>query len=103
MTGKPRILFLSQSGELTGPAKSLLFLLRHIKEKFEVSVLFPGEKGAFEDKLKDLGIRSFQIRNGTKWGIPGMMKILYREKIDLVYANTSMGIARNTCLASRML
>ena len=96
-----RILFVSYTSEWKGPTNSLLLLLRHLKEHYDVSVLVPGD-GPFPDHLRGEGIRVFSLPSLRRSSIPTMWRLLRRERIDLVYGNNTSGGCRNAWLAATL-
>ena len=111
----PKILIFAHDASLYGASQSLLTLLETFKKNnsFEMLVLFPN-KGAMEDKLKDIGV-NYQVINFPRcfsadkskhifnklnnalaynrkvkliW--PELMSVIHKFKPDLIYTNTSI-------------
>lgn len=93
-----RVLLVNYSGEWTGPTKSLCLLLRHLKDDFELEVLFPGG-GSLEEILRREGV-GYHTSALTKWTIPAVSALIRRRDIDAVYANNTHGSSRNAFLAA---
>ena len=64
-----RILFVSYTHDSTGPTNSLMLLLKHLRGRYEPSVLLPGH-GSFADALAQEQVPFFIRPNLTKWSIP---------------------------------
>ncbi len=96
-----RILFVTYSSEWTGPSNSLVQLLRHLKHRYDVSVLLPGE-GPLCTKLEDEGIRYHSFPALTKSRLPAMVKLIRSERANLVYANNTHGSSRLAFVAARI-
>jgi len=100
------ILFFHQSADLYGSDKTLLYLLKDIKEDYKLIILLP-EDGLLCNKLKDLNIEFhitplFKIsRQSMKISnillspfkiysyIKKINKLIGKRKIDIIYSNTA--------------
>ena len=82
-TGQHRILFVSYTAGWAGPTNSLLLLLKHLRDRYLVAVLLPGE-GPFSETLEAEEIPYFSFRSLTKGSIPAMMRLIRRERFNLV-------------------
>lgn len=96
-----RILFVSYTSDWTGPTNSLLLLLKHLRNRYEVAVLLPGH-GAFSKALASEQIPSFIFRSLTKWSIPAIVRLIHRERFDIVYGNNASGSSRNALFAAKL-
>ncbi|HZW03420.1 MAG TPA: glycosyltransferase, partial [Anaerolineaceae bacterium] len=97
-----RILFVSHTAEITGPAHSLYALLRQIKDKYEVAVVIP-EDGPLCEWLARDGVPVHILSEQRARGITRMVALLRREDFDLVYGNNPSTYARNALIAARLL
>lgn len=99
---KTRILFISHTSKLGGGEHSLLNIIREIdKQKFEIFVICPVDKGDFVDKIKKIGdihlyyVKQPEINNSPiilKSVIEAnfkIIKIIKDNKIDIVHANST--------------
>jgi glycosyltransferase involved in cell wall biosynthesis len=100
-TGKPRVLFVSHTARWAGPTNSLLLLLRRLRDRFDVRVLLPGE-GDFSGVLQDEGIPFSSLPALSKGAIPGILRLVRRHRIDLVYGNNTSGACRNALIAAKL-
>lgn len=98
---KPLILFISYTADWLGPTNSLSLLLRGLRENFRVAVLHAGD-GPFAEELTRRGIPHWGRDRLDKWSIPWVARLFRREDIDLVYANSMDGTARNAFIASML-
>ncbi len=96
-----RVLFVSYTAEWTGPTKSLLLLLQHVRERFAVAVL-TSEEGPFVDALRAEGIPVHVLRSLSKRSIPAMNGLIRREGFDLVYGNNHSGSSENAFIAAKI-
>ena len=96
-----RILFVSHSADSLGPTTSLLLLLKYLRERYDVAVLLPGY-GSFTQALKQEQIPFFSLPSMNKWSIPGLLRLLRREQVSLLYGNDTSGCSRNALLAARL-
>lgn len=97
----PKILFASHTADSLGPTNSLLLLLKHLREQYQVSVVLPGN-GSFTQALEREEIPFFSLPSMTKGSIPGLLRLLRRERISLLYGNNTSGRSRNAILAARL-
>jgi glycosyltransferase involved in cell wall biosynthesis len=100
LAGAPRILFVSYTAEWTGPTNSLLLLVRHLRDRFDVAVVMPGD-GVFQERLAAEEIRSHTVQSLGKTGIPALARLIRDERIDLVYGNDASGASRNALIAAK--
>jgi glycosyltransferase involved in cell wall biosynthesis len=96
----PRILFISNTADWTGPTNSLLLLLKHLSGNFRVAVLLPGN-GRFSQVLMREGFQYFSLPSLSKWSIPSMFRLIRRERFDLVYGNSNDSCSRNALIAAK--
>jgi glycosyltransferase involved in cell wall biosynthesis len=96
----PRIVFVSYTADWTGPTNSLLLLLRHLRSRYEMSVLAPGT-GAFTEMLADEGVRSHSVPELGIRSIPRMRTLFRETGVDLVYGNNTGGGSRNALVAAK--
>lgn len=90
---RPRILFVSSSSDWTGPSKSLLLLLRHLRAEFDVGVLLPGN-GAFVGVLEQEEIPVSTLPSLTKRYLPAVANLVRRNGYDALYGNNARGSSR---------
>ena len=98
---RKRILFVSHTADWTGPTNSLLLLLTHLRRRYEVAVLLAGQ-GLFTDALSDEQIPCFNFAALNKRAVPAIIGLIKRESFDLVYANNTSRISRNSVIAARL-
>ncbi|MFC1838328.1 hypothetical protein ACFL1N_02010, partial [Thermodesulfobacteriota bacterium] len=89
------ILYFSSFGTLKGGGqKSLLLLFEYINRKYFTPVCVTPEKGAFTDKLKEIGVTNYVIPMGPTKSmnfpriistITRIYKIIKKENIDIVH------------------
>lgn len=97
-----KVLFVSHTSDLaTGPPKSLLLLLQHLRDRYEVAVLLRGE-GRFADVLASEQIPFFSIASFTRWSIPSIFKLIRRGRFNLVYSNTGQSSSRHAFIAAKL-
>lgn len=96
-----RILFVSYTADLTGPTKSLLLLLKHLRDRYRVAVLLPGQ-GLLLDALASEHIPFFSFSSLTKWSIPAVVRLIRRERFALVYGNNHSSSSRNALVAAKL-
>ncbi len=97
---KPRILFVSFTADWTGPTHSLSLLIKHLRDRFDMAVLMPGT-GKFTDHLRERGINAFCFRSLRKTSIPSVIRLLRKEGVDLVYANSFSSVSKNALVAAK--
>jgi L-malate glycosyltransferase len=95
----PRLLFISATSEWTGPANSLLLLVRHLAPSFDVEVVMPGA-GAFTDRLAEENVRTHTLPSLDKMAILPLTRLM--PPFDLVYGNETSGAARNALIAAKI-
>jgi glycosyltransferase involved in cell wall biosynthesis len=100
-TAGPRILFVSYTAEWTGPTNSLLLLVRHLKDRFDLSVVMPG-RGVFHERLAAEGVRPYTVPSLGKGAIPTLARLIRDQRIDLVYGNDASGASRNALIAAKL-
>jgi glycosyltransferase involved in cell wall biosynthesis len=100
-TARPRILFVSYTAEWTGPTNSLLLLVRHLKNRFDLSVVMPG-RGVFQERLAAEGVRPYTLPSLGKAAIPTLARLIRDERVDLVYGNDASGASRNALIAAKL-
>jgi len=98
---RSRILFVSHTADWIGPTHSLFLLLEKLRERYEVSVLLPGQ-GTFSARLAEQGIPFFSLKELGIRSVPIVYGLIEKNRIDLVYANTKDGSSRNAFLASKL-
>lgn len=98
---KKRILFVSYTSDWTGPTNSLTLLLNHLRERYDVAVLAPGE-GLFTQRMQREAIPFFSMSSLKKEAIFDMRKLIRNEKFDLVYGNNTSGTSRNALIAAKL-
>ena len=96
-----RILFVSYTAKWGGPNNSLLLMLKHLRQRYNVAVLLPG-RGEFSDKLSTEKIPFYSYPSLTKWTIPSVFRLIQREHFNLVYGNGRNGVSRNALIASKL-
>jgi glycosyltransferase involved in cell wall biosynthesis len=94
-----RILFVNK-GKLGGPSYSLLKLLAVVRQQHEVQVLLD-QRAALGDFLQSEGI-PFQCLEVRYRGIPGLARMLKRQKVKLVYLNSFTGSTWRVLLAAKV-
>lgn len=97
---KPRILFIAYTTERTGPTRSLLYLVDSLRQHYRISVLTPGE-GYLTGELEEMGVPSIPFPSITKQHLVRLVRLLQRERFDLVYANTADRTSRLAFVAAR--
>jgi len=95
----PRIPFVSSTPNWIGPTSSLLLLLKHLRSRYDVTVLLPGE-GLFIEALDREHIPYVRFLSLAKGSIPAILRLIRREGIDLVYGNTVNVTSRNALIAA---
>lgn len=98
---RPRVLFVSYTADWTGPANSLLLLLKYLRDDYDVAVLLPGQ-GSFSEALSCAAIPMFSFPSLNKWSIPSIYRLIRRESFDLVYGNSTHGSSRNALIAAKL-
>jgi glycosyltransferase involved in cell wall biosynthesis len=96
-----RILFVSYTADWTGPTNSLLLLLKYLRNNYDVAVVLPGQ-GLFSEALAQEQIPYFSLPGLTKWQIPAIIRLIRRERFDMVYANNTSGGSRNALIAAKI-
>lgn len=96
-----RILFVSHTADSIGPTNSLLLLLKHLHGTYQVAVASPGY-GPVARALEREHIPFFGLPSLTKTSIPGLVRLIRREHIDLLYGNNTGGGSRNALLAAKL-
>lgn len=96
-----RVLFISHTAEWVGPTRSLFLLLKHLDASLLPAVVVP-EAGAFAERVSELGVRVHRLPTLTKWSIPRLVRLIRRQRIELVYANNTHGSSRVAWVAARM-
>lgn len=96
-----RILFVSHTADRTGPTNSLLLLLNHLRDRYDVAVLLP-QKGLFSDDLVAEDIPFFSFSDLRKWSIPSVFHLIRSKRFALVYGNTTHGSSRNALIAAKL-
>ena len=96
-----RILFVNHTAEIGGPSHSLLMLVRHLRDRYDIAVLLP-EDGALCELLSNEGIGTFVIPTLRARTVHRIFRLLRREGIDLVYGNSPSGCSRNAMLAAKL-
>jgi glycosyltransferase involved in cell wall biosynthesis len=96
-----RILFVQHPPERTGPSKSLVLLARSLVGEHELLAALRGE-GELSTRLVTAGVRMAWLGPIDKWRLPRLVRLIRREKIDLVYANDTNSTARIVALAARV-
>jgi len=96
-----RILFVSSTANWIGPTISLLLLLKHLRSRYDVTVLLPGES-FFCEALDREDIPYFSFRSIGKRSIPAIFRLIRREGFDLVYGNTINVTSRNALIAAKL-
>lgn len=86
---------------MTGPTNSLLLLLKHSRNRCDVSVLLPG-RGLFSEELASERIPFFSFSSLTKWSIPAITRLIRRERFALVYGNNHSSSSRNAFIAAKL-
>lgn len=81
----PRILFVSHTGKLGGPAHSLLKLIKYLPAGYDARVVLPAT-GPLADRLEQLGVLYSVIPLRVRQ-VPRLAALFRRERSDLVYAN----------------
>ena len=97
---RPKVLFVSYTADWTGPTNSLLLLVKHLRNRYDVAVLVPGQ-GLFSDSLASEGIPFFSLPGLTKRFIPAIYRLIRREHFDLVYGNTTHSSSRCAIAAAK--
>ena len=97
----PNVLFVSTTADWTGPTNSLLQLLKHLRSRYNVAVLLPGQ-GLFSEMLVGEDIPFFSLPHLTKWYIPAIFRLIRREHIDLVYGDTMASSSRCAWVAAKL-
>jgi glycosyltransferase involved in cell wall biosynthesis len=95
------ILMLSASLSLTGTHRVLMDLLQGLdKDKYEILVAykpqFPGPGNDLEPKVKELGLKIFELRGRHLFHLKGLWdiyKILHKYKVDIIHCWDSLSIA----------
>jgi glycosyltransferase involved in cell wall biosynthesis len=98
---KPRVLFVAHTAAVGGPTHSLLLLLRHLRERYDVGVLLP-ERGPLVDALTADNYRFRVLPDLRVTSVPEMIRWIRRQRIDLVYGNNPSRRARNALIAARL-
>ena len=96
-----RILFVNHTAEIGGPSHSLLMLVRHLRDRYDISVLLP-EDGALCELLSQDGVDYFIIPSLRAKTVYRIFQLLRREGFDLVYGNSPSGCSRNAMLAAKL-
>ncbi len=99
---KKRILFVSHTAEITGPAHSLAAMLAYLKDRYETAVLV-SEEGPLCEWLRQEGIPAYILADQKRRGITRIITLLRQLKPDLVYGNNPNTFARNALVAARLL
>lgn len=97
----PYVLFVAETARQSGPTQSLLWLLRHLRDHYRVAVLLP-ERGPLSSSLNAEQVRVFVYPHLRIGAVPAIVRLLRREKIDLVYGNTPSGASRNSLYAAKL-
>lgn len=105
---RPGILLVSPTGELTGPARSLLLLIEELSRRYDVEVLL-SEAGPLREALEADGVAHTVLgwpksRRWPKQVLPllRLSRWLRGHPYALVYANEVNATTRNVCLAARL-
>lgn len=98
---KRRILFVSKTAESTGPTTSLRLLLQHLSGRHHVEVLVQGT-GPFCAALEEMDIPYRSIPSMGRGDIPSLIRLLRRERYDLVYTNEVSRASRHACIAAAL-
>lgn len=98
---RPRILFVSYTADWAGPTNSLLLLLKHLRQTYDVAVVLP-DTGGFSVELANEDIPFFSLPSLGKEAIPRLVRLIRDEGFDLVYANNTSGSSRNAFLAAKL-
>ena len=101
MRPRRKVLFVSHNAEWTGPTNSLLLLLKHLRARCDIAVLLTGQ-GRFSDLLAAEHIPFFSFPSLSSWSIPAMVRLIRRERFDLVYGNNTSGSSRNAFIAAKL-
>ena len=96
-----RLLFVSHFSRLSGPAQSLLLLLKYLRREHEVTVVVP-QAGQLSHRLQQEGIACYLFPFRRR-RIPALAWLIWREGFDLVYGNSFSGSAYIALLATRLL
>ena len=96
-----RVLFVSYTAHLSGPTNSLLLLIQHLRRRYKIAVLLPGQ-GLFSEALASAQIPFFSFPHLAKWSIPAIFRLIKREQVDLVYGDTTLGSSRNALIAAKV-
>jgi glycosyltransferase involved in cell wall biosynthesis len=97
-----RILFVSQTAKSAGPTTSLGLLLDRLSEDHRVSVLVRGE-GEFTRALAARAVPFWSLPSLGNRRMPQVLRLLRRERFDLVYANETSWASRNACLMATLV
>ncbi len=100
-TVKPRVLWVSYTGNWVGPTNSLSLLLEHLQDRFDSTVLSTGE-GDFTDLLEERGIPHFVIPVMGRRKLLAVTRHIRAGGYDLVYGNCTSGPSATAALASRL-
>ena len=84
-----------------GPSNTLLLLLKHLREQYDVAVVLPGY-GSFTRALERERIPFFSLASMTKGSIPSLFRLIRGERFSLVYGNNTSSCSRNGILAARL-
>lgn len=98
---RERILFVSHTGEWTGPTASLRLLLEHLHKRYDVAVVAPAP-GPFIDELRRVGIPCSAVGTLGKATIPRLTRLIRSHRVSLVYGNTTSRVSENALIAARL-
>jgi glycosyltransferase involved in cell wall biosynthesis len=98
-----RILFVVPFSIQSGPTYVLLKLLKYVGQHHDVAVVAPGS-GELFDQLATMGIPSHRTgQHGLRrQAIPWLIRLIRRERIELVYGCGYMSGIRNALVAARL-
>lgn len=96
-----RLLFVSNTTECAGPTNSLLLLLRHMGDGFDVAVLVPGH-GFLSQALEGEGIATISLPSLKRRQVPDIYRLVTSGGYDLVYGNNASSACRNAMIAAKL-
>ncbi len=99
---RKRILFVSHTGDWTGPTNSLLLLLRHLRRDYHVAVVLRGS-GLFCEALAREQVQFFRLPSLNKRSVPALVELIKREGFHLVYGNSTSTCSQTALIAAKLV
>lgn len=99
---RKRILFVSHTGDWTGPTNSLLLLLRHLRHQYHVAVVLRGS-GLFCQALAREQFPFSRLPSLNRRTVPALVDLIKREGFHLVYGNSTSTCSQAALIAAKLV